>query len=143
MSAADDLLDELFAYFSPEDACKRFVWHLRRWQQDMIDRRHVYRQAVEQALPTLSAENAELTRRIWSGYEQSMDATTDAEQAEIDAWLAPLVEQPTPPGKCYLDVLEPLYFTPEINAECSELVRVAGARFEQLVMELIERESVA
>ena len=137
MSAADDLLDELFAYFTPQDAAKRFAWHLLRWQQDMVDRRDVYRQAVENALPTLPPASAEHLRRVWNGLEQSMDAATDAERAEIDAWLDPLIDSG---GDDWLDVLDGLYFTPAINAECTELARVAGDQFEPLVMELIDHD---
>ena len=136
MSAADDLLDELFAYFSPEDACKRFAWHLLRWQQDWVDRRDVYRQAVQDALPTLPPESADHLRRVWDGLEQRMDAETDEQAAEIDAWLEPLFDL----DGAWFDVLDAPYFTPAIKAECTELARVAGDDFELLVMALIAQE---
>lgn len=77
MSAAD-IARRVHARLSPVEA-ERQMWELMRewdkkWWADMAERRAVYQQTVEDALPTLAADAAQALTDLWDIITELLDA---------------------------------------------------------------------
>ena len=130
---ADDVIERVLAKTSPQAAARRFNWHLRNWQQDVVKRLDFYSGVVEAALPTLDPVEAERARLMWAATLEYEQATTDEERTAIDARIQPIHEvwnaAPENAPRNLIAVLmdcEGGYFSEEISAEIADLCRVPG-----------------